>query len=551
LKDQKKKPKMETAKKVVESAAEGVQKVAQSAAAKLQGSSSEAERSSGTMTKLTGCPVAHNKNSLTAGPTGPVMLQDHVLLEKVQQFGHEKTPPRNVHALGTGAYGHLRITNDISEYSKAKLFSKIGNQTNLLVRFSGVFTEQGDADTFRDLRGFALKFYTEEGNWDLLTINAPVFNCRDMKVGPDAIHAFKRDPRTGAWNPTQTWDFIAHHPEALHQAMMIYCDRVGTPMSFRYMHSYGCNTYSFWNAKNERFWVKFHLLACNGAKGLDQVQAKLIAGEDPNFLSRDLHEAIEKGNYPKWKLCCQVMPEAEGYRNSWTFDCTKIWKHSDYPLIEIGEIVLNKNPIDHFCEVEQTAFSPINVVPGIGFSPDKLLQGRLLVYDNTQYHRLGANFKQLPVNKPHACHTETYHVGGVHNFETKNRFPHYYPSSFGGPQPDEKYREPPYKTDGAADFYDFPHEGSYEDYYAQPADLWDRMNEIERMHLCQNIAATWEKVEEDIVQKNLAHFRKINTKFAESCEKLWKERKEGRTTRTEGEKVLEDLTKKLRIETSM
>lgn len=519
---------------------EKVKKTAQAATEKLTGKTEEQERG-GTFRLMTGCPVAHNKNSLTAGPHGPVLLQDQVLIEKLTQFTREKIPARNVHALGYGAYGKFRVTNDITKYTRANLFSKKGKETDIFVRFSGIFTEQGDADTMRDPRGFAIKFYTEEGNWDLLAINTPVFNLRDAKIGPDAIHAFKRDPRTSEWNPTQTWDFVVKHPESLHQTLMLFSDRGGTPLTFRHMHAYGCNTFSFINEEGKRCWVKFHILSQLEAKGFDRVQAKMIAAEDPNFLGRDLREAIEAKNYPKWKFCCQIMSEEDGYKRAEAFDPTKVWKHDEFPLIEIGEIELNRNPVDYFAEVEQVCFSPLTVVPGIGFSPDKLLQGRLLLYDDAQHHRVGPNFKQLPINRPHGVEPNSYSLGGAMQLETKNRFPHYYPSSYGGPQPDSKYLEPPLKCDGPADYYDYPNEGTDQDYYQQPKDLLRVLKSQERENLVENIATSLEKVDNKVTEQVIHHLKKIDQNFGSQVQQSLQSGKQGSKSRTETEKVLQQM----------
>jgi len=454
----------------------------------------------------------------------------------------KKIPARNVHALGYGAYGRFRVTNDISKYSSAALFSEVGKETDLFVRMSGIFTEQGEADTIRDPRGFAIKFYSEQGNWDLLGINTPVFNVRDAKMGPDAVHAFKRDPRTGFRNPSQIWDFVANHPESIHQTLMIFSDRDGTPISFRKMHGYGCHTFSFVNRNKQRFWVKFHLISQQGVGGFTQTEAKLVAGEDPNFLGKDLHDAIEAKNFPKWKLCCQIMTEEEGYRDPWTFDPTKIWKHSDYPLIEIGEIELNKNPVDHFTEVEQVAFSPANVVPGIGFSPDKLLQGRLLIYDDTQYHRLGSNFKQLYINRPHGIEPATYsNTGGYSQQDVKDKFPHYWPSFFGGLRPDPRYLEPSFRTDGPADFYDYSNEGTDEDFYLQPREFLQVMDAQERRNLYENIAYSLWLCPEMIIRANLDHFDKIDHLFGSQVEKIITDKKNGVILKTEAEKLVGNL----------
>jgi catalase len=500
----------------------------------------------GIMTMATGCPIAHAKNSLTAGPSGPVLLQDTTLLEKLGHFAREKIPARNVHALGFGAHGTFTVTKDVHNHSYAKLFSSVGKKTDVFVRFSGVFTEQGDPETIRDLRGFAIKFYTEEGNWDVLAVNTPVFNARDMKVGPDAIHAFKRDPRTAAWNPTQTWDFIATHPESLHNVLMIYTDRVGTPLSFRYQHWFPCNTFSFINEAKQRFWVRFHFVSEQGWKGMTQDQAFALAGEDPNFHSRDMRQAIEKGMFPKWRLCYQVMTEEEGYaKPELAFDSTKAWPHANYPLIEIGVIEVNKMASDYFAEVEQVAFSPATVVPGISFSPDKLLQGRLMLYDDTQFHRLGPNFKQIPINQPHGIVANTMYTGGAHRHDTKpGVWPHYYPSLFGGLKPNPTYIDPPLRVTGHADYYDFVNEGTDQDYYAQARELLQVTTPEDRRSLVVNLGTSLYRVATEVENAVLTHFEKIEPGLATEVRKEIEIRRAG-AKQTPGNTVLRQLNLEL------
>jgi len=470
------------------------------------------------LTRATGAPIGCPYRSLTAGANGPVLLQDVDLLEKIQSFAREKIPARNVHALGTGAYGTLTMTNDVSKYSCAKVFKK-GTKTNLFARMSGIFTEQGDSEAFRDPRGFAIKFYTEEGIWDLLAINTPVFNARDMKVGPDGVHAFKRDPRTGLWNPTQTWDFINNHPESLFQALMIYSDDYGTPSSYRTMNAFGCNTFSMVNDQGERFWVKFHILSETGLKGFDLDESKRISGEDPNALSRDLHNAIEDGSFPRWKFAFQAMPEKDGYEKSYAFDCTKIWSREDYPLIDLGVIELNRNPINYFAEVEQVAFSPANVVPGIGFSPDKLLQGRLMLYDDTQTHRIGPNYKQIPINRP-TCPLHTPYYGGSHQQEVIDKFPLYTPSHYKELSSYSRRFELPVKCDGPADYYQLPHEGTDQDYYEQPRLYYNSLTDQQKCNLSRNLADTLEKIPSDVVEKTLNHLFQIDNTLADRVKEL-------------------------------
>lgn len=444
------------------------------------------------MTNSVGCPILNPIHSLTAGAHGPLLVQDVNLFDKCMHFDREQLPPRNVHAMGVGVYGSFTVSNDLSKYTAAKVF-EVGEKTDIFVRFSGIFTDRREAETVRDPRGYAIKFYTKEGNWDLLAINTPVFPVRDMQVGPDLIHAYKRDPRTFEWNPSSMWDFIVNHPEALHQILMTFTDRGGTPSSYRNMNAYGCNTYSFINAKGERHWIKFHILSNLPPGGLAADQAKIIAGEDPDFLSRDLRTAIEKGNFPTWKMAVQIMPEAEGYKNPLAFDCTKVWPHSDYPLIDVGQIELNRLPVDYFSEVEQSAFSPSNIVPGIGFSPDRILQGRLFMYPDTQFHRLGPNYRQIPINQPHV-QIATHYMGAPRQMDYgKNKFPHYYPSNYGGAQPQaQTVMEAPIKCEDAS-YYDFELEGTDADLDQSRAFI-STLSEEDTNHLVLNIAQNLAKI---------------------------------------------------------
>lgn len=470
-----------------------------------------------TMTTVYGAPIAEAKYSLTAGPLGPVLMQDYVLQEKIAYFARERTPPRNVHALGFGGFGKFTVTNDITKYSCADIFSKVGNTCDTFTRFSGVFTERGDPDTVRDLRGWATKFYTKEGNWDMLAVNTPAFNARDMKVGPDAIHAFKRDPRTAEWYSNQTWDFVATHPEALQTQLMLWTDRVGTPKSFRTQNFFPCNTFSMINANKERHWIRFHLISQQGWEGMSRTEAQLIAGEDPNFLSREMREAIDKGMFPKWKMCIQVMKEEEGYRQPFAFDCTKVWKHADYPLIEVGEVVVNRWPEDFHTTVEVAAFSPARIIPGIGFSPDRLLQGRIPLYDETQAHRLGPNHQQIPINcpfaKPNQFHAFQGNAPGLSE-SNQPHWPHYFPSLFGSKcQPNPAYKEPPLAVTGPADFYPFPNEYTDADIYAQPRDFLAATSDADRVCLVDNLGYSLAGVDPRVCEAVLVHFNHIEPAF--------------------------------------
>lgn len=503
-----------------------------------------------TMTTAWGAPIPEAKYSLTAGPNGPVLMQDAVLQEKIGMFARERTPPRNVHALGFGGFGKFTVTHDITKYSMAAIFSKVGNTCETFTRFSGVFTERGDADLIRDLRGWATKFYTTDGNWDMLAVNTPAFNARDMKVGPDAVHAFKRDPRTAEWNSNQTWDFVATHPEALHTQLMIWTDRVGTPKSFRYQHFFPCNTFSMTNAEGLRHWVRFHLVSQQGWEGMSRQEAQLIAGEDPNFLAREMREAVEKGMYPKWKMFIQVMPEAQGYQLPIAFDCTKVWKHEDFPLIEVGELEVNKWPENYHTTTEVVAFSPGRLVPGIGVSPDRLLQGRLPLYDMTQAHRLGPNYPQIPINCPFASkvHNPWSFQGnhpGVDQFNA-NVWPHYYLSLFGNKYtPDPKYKEAPMATTGPADYYPVPNEYSDADIYAQPREFLAVLPEAEKANLISNLAFSFSSLDPRVVTANLAHFRNISPEFEAAVSVALDAYKANMTTASLGKAALMKIRQEL------
>ena len=365
------------------------------------------------LTTAAGAPVADNQNSLTAGVRGPMLLQDVWFLEKLAHFDREVIPERRVHAKGSGAHGTFTVTHDITQYTKASIFAEVGKQTPLFLRFSTVAGERGAADAERDVRGFSVKFYTDEGNWDVVGNNTPVFFVRDPLKFPDFIHTQKRNPRTNLRDPIAVWDFWSRHPESLHQVTILMSDR-GLPQNYRQMHGFGSHTYSFINAAGERFWVKFHFKSQQGiANWTNEEAAKVVAG-DRESAQRDLYENIEQGNFPRWKLQVQIMPEADAatYRIN-PFDLTKVWPHADYPLIDVGVLELNRNPDNYFAEVEQVAMNPSNIVPGIGFSPDRMLQGRLFSYGDTQRYRLGVNHHQIPVNAPKCPFHNSFHRDGA------------------------------------------------------------------------------------------------------------------------------------------
>jgi catalase len=470
-----------------------------------------------TMTTATGIPVADNQNALTAGPRGPLLVQDWQLFEKHAHFNRERIPERVVHAKGSGAYGTLTITHDITKYSKAKVFSKVGKTTECFLRFSTVAGERGAADAERDVRGFAVKFYTEEGNWDLVGNNTPVFFVRDPFKFPDFIRTQKRDPKTNLRHPTAMWDFWSLSPESLHQVTILFSDR-GLPKSYRHLHGFGSHTYSLINARNERVWVKFHFKTMQGIAYLTDSEAARIVGNDRESHQRDLFEAIERGDCPKWRLCVQVMPEEDAEQTPYNpFDLTKVWPHKDYPLIEVGILELNRNPENYFAEVEQAAFEPSNIVPGIGFSPDKMLQFRIFAYADAHRYRLGStNYSSLPVNKAR-CPVHAYHRDGFMRFDgNSGGSVNYEPNSFDGPVEDPSFKEPPLRISGDADRYNH-REGN--DDYKQAGDLFRLMEPDERGRLIENIADAMRSVPRPIQERQLAHFFQADPEYGKGVAK--------------------------------
>lgn len=455
------------------------------------------------LTRQSGAPVGDNQNIQTAGPHGLALMQNVWMMEKLAHFNRERIPERIVHAKGSGAYGTFTVTNDITRYTKASIFAHVGKKTELFARFSTVAGERGAADTERDVRGFALKFYTDQGNWDLVGNNTPVFFIRDPLKFPDFIHTQKRDPKTNMRSNTAMWDFWSLSPETLHQVMILMSDR-GIPQNFRQMHGFGSHTYSFLNAKNERFWVKFHFRTMQGIANLTNTEAAQIVAYDREASQRDLFEHIEAKDYPKWKLSIQIMPEAEAknYRFN-PFDLTKVWSHKDYPLIEVGIMELNRNPENYFAEVEQAAFDPAHIVPGIGFSPDKMLQGRLFAYSDAQRYRLGVNAGTLPVNAPR-CPVHNYHRDGLMRFDGNDGGAvNYEPNSFGGPVDNKIFNEPFLTIEGEAYAYDNRVD---KDYYTQPGDLYRLVPSDEQQRIASNVAEAMAGVPENIRIRAIARF---------------------------------------------
>lgn len=466
-----------------------------------------------TLTTTAGAPVADNQNSVTAGPRGPVLLQDYQLIEKLAHQNRERIPERVVHAKGWGAYGTLKVTDDISDYTNATIFSEIGKETPLLIRFSTVAGELGAADAERDVRGFAVKFYTEEGNWDLVGNNTPVFFIRDPLKFPDFIRTQKRHPRTNLRSPTAMWDFWSLSPESLHQVTILMSDR-GLPTAPMYMNGYGSHTFSFWNNDGKRFWVKFHFKTQQGHKHFTNAEAAQVIGASRESYQEQLYSAIDNGEYPRWTLFVQIMPEADAAKKSYNpFDLTKVWPHGEYPLIKVGQVELNRNPDNYFSEIELAAFSPSNVVRGIGFSPDKVLQARIFAYADAHRYRLGTHYEALPVNAPR-CPVHHYHKDGSMRFfanDTGDSNAYYEPNSIDGPAENAEYLEPPMVING--DVHRHDHRQGNDD-YSQPGALFQLFDDAQRQRLFSNIAEAMQGVPEDIVYRQLGHFQKAHPEYA-------------------------------------
>lgn len=472
------------------------------------------------MTTSAGNPIGDNQNSLSAGARGPLLMQDYQLTEKLAHQNRERIPERVVHAKGSGAYGILKVTHDITKYTKANIFSDIGKETELLLRFSTVAGEMGAADAERDVRGFALKFYTDEGNWDIVGNNTPVFFIRDPMKFPDFVRTQKRHPKTNMRSNIAIWDFWSQAPEAMHQITILFSDR-GIPQGYRFINGYGSHTYSFINENNERFWVKFHFKNQQGHKHWTNEEAAKIIGENRESSQKDLFDAIENGNYPKWSFKIQVMPEkdAENYHLN-PFDLTKVWPHSDYPLIDVGEFELNRNPENYFAEMEQASFSPSNIIPGVSFSPDKVLQARIFSYADAHRYRVGTHYESLPVNKP-KCPMHHHHKDGAMKYDVPAGDAAYYePSNFYGPREDAKFREPPLKISGDANRYN--HRDGNDD-YSQAGNLFRMFDNEQKQRLCQNIAGAMRGVPQDIIDKQMLHFEKADSEYAAGIKKYLKE----------------------------
>jgi len=468
------------------------------------------------LTTANGAPVSDNFNTQTAGPRGPALLQDVWLLEKLQSFNREVIPERRMHAKGAGAHGVFTVTGDITELTKASIFAHVGKRTPMFARFSTVAGERGAADAERDLRGFALKFYTDQGNWDLVGNNTPVFFFRDPLRFPDLNHAIKRDPRTGLRSAQSNWDFWTLLPEALHQVTIVMSER-GIPASFRHMHGFGSHTYSFVNAANERTWVKFTMKTQQGIRNLTDAQAQVLVGTDRESNHRDLFESIEREEFPRWTMFVQTMTEAAAHHHPVSpFDLTKVWPHADYPLIEVGVFELNRNPDNVFAEVEQAAFSPSNVVPGIGFSPDRMLQARLFAYTNAAQYRLGVNHHQIPVNAPR-CPVNSFHRDGAMRVDGNHGSTvAYVPNSLGEWEEQPAFREPMLALEGAAGHWDHRVD---EDHYEQPGILFRGMTPAQRQALFDNTARALAGVSESVQQRHVSTCSKADLEYGAGVSK--------------------------------
>ncbi|MBT2381292.1 catalase [Streptomyces sp. ISL-111] len=471
------------------------------------------------LTTESGAPVADNQNSATAGVGGPILLQDQHLLEKLARFNRERIPERVVHARGSGAYGYFEVTDDVTGFTRADFLSEVGKRTETFIRFSTVADSLGGADAVRDPRGFALKFYTNEGNYDLVGNNTPVFFIKDPIKFPDFIHSQKRDPFTGKQEPDNVWDFWAHAPEATHQVTWLMGDR-GIPASYRHMNGYGSHTYQWTNAEGEAFFVKYHFKTNQGVRSLSAEQAAELVGKDANSHQTDLLQAIERGVNPSWTLHVQVMPAAEAaeYRFN-PFDLTKVWPHADYPLQRVGRLVLNRNPDNVFAEVEQAAFSPNNFVPGIGPSPDKMLQGRLFAYADAHRYRLGVNHTQLPVNAPKAAEVDNYGRDGLHATRHGSRHDkNYEPNSYAGPAQTDAALAAPLAIHGWTGTHEAPAHAKDDDFF-QAGELFRLMSEEEKGRLVANIAGGLSQVtRDDVIEKNLTHFHAADTDYGKRVE---------------------------------
>ncbi len=465
------------------------------------------------LTTESGAPVADNQNSAQAGVGGPVLIQDQQLIEKLARFNRERLPERIVHARGSGAYGYFEVTDDVTPYTRAHFLGEVGRRTEVFLRFSTVAGNLGASDAVRDPRGFALKFYTEEGNYDLVGNNTPVFFLKDPIKFPDFIHSQKRDPFTGVQEADNVWDYWSYSPESLHQITWLFGDR-GIPASYRHMNGYGSHTYQWTAADGSAYWVKYHFKTNQGIRSLDGSQAAELAGSDADSHQRDLHRSIERGAHPSWTVHVQLMPVAEAadYRFN-PFDLTKVWPHRDYPLHKVGRLVLNRNPDNVFAEVEQAAFSPNNFVPGIGPSPDKMLQGRLFAYADAQRYRLGVNHTQLAVNAPRATVAANYGRDGLGAVNPAGRAKNYEPNSYDGPRQTDLALAAPTEVHGWTGAHVAPEHAKDDDFF-QAGELYRLMSADEQNRLIANLAGSLGTVSrDDVVERVLPFFERADADY--------------------------------------
>lgn len=463
------------------------------------------------LTSADGAPIADNQNSLTAGPRGPLLMQDVQLLEQMQAFNRERIPERVVHAKGSAAYGKITVTQDVTRYTKAKFLSQVGKETEVLLRFSTVAGERGAADAERDVRGFALKAYTEEGNWDLVGNNTPVFFVRDPYKFAMFIHTQKRLPESNLRDMDMQWDFWSQSPESLHQVTILFSDR-GLPRSYRHMHGFGSHTYSLIDEAGNRTWCKFHFKTLQGIDNMTGEESTALIGSDRESHQRDLFQSIEQGDFPRWRFCIQVMTEAQAAEFEYNpFDLTKVWPHGRFPLIEVGILELNRNPQNYFAEVEQASFSPSATVPGISWSPDKMLQARLMSYADAHRYRIGTNFQQLPVNRPR-CPVMHFQRDGMMSVGQGEAAPNYFPNTVPGtPRESPEFREPALPLgEVAADRYD--HRIGNDD-YTQAGNLFRLFDEGQRDRLAKAIAAPLSQARPEVQNLQLCHFFRADPEY--------------------------------------
>jgi len=468
-------------------------------------------------TTASGIPVVDNQNSITAGPRGPVLLQDFHLIEKLQHFNRERIPERVVHAKGSGAFGTFIVMHDISRYTSAKVFNAVAKQTETFLRFSTVGGEKGSADTERDPRGFALRFYTEDGNWDLVGNNTPTFFLKDGIKFPDFIHTQKRDPQTNLKSAQMMWDFWSRAPESLHQVTILFSDR-GTPDGYRHMDGFGSHTYSLINADGERHWVKWHFKTQQGIKNLSALDAVRLAGTDPDYAQRDLFSAIARGDFPRWSVEMQVMNDAQRAaweaRTGWdAFDLTKVWPQGEFPRIPVGILELNRNPDNYHQDVEQAALSPSNIVPGLGYSPDKMLQARLFAYHDAQLYRVGTNHQHLPVNRPRCpVHNQQrdggmalFNGGAAANYDPVQNGAMPAAGGFG-------HGDAGWQLEGVAGRYDTR---ATDDHFTQAGNLFRLLTDEGKRNLIENIAGALSQADAAIQDRQIGHFLKADPAYGQ------------------------------------